>query len=78
MTPITSVQTKSYKNLSVKDICNQVLERKNLTSDIDFNFGTYFKSFVSFRGNFTSKEIDEELKIAKEKNKSCFTEWIPT
>jgi len=75
--PLTSRSTQGYRNVTVADLSQQLFDSKNMMAACDIRQGKYLTASAVFRGQVTTKEIDEQMCKVINKNSSYFVEWIP-
>jgi len=75
--PLEANSTAEFSNKSVKDITEAVFDPKQMFMAPDVREGKYLTAAVTFRGGFSSKDVDEHMLNMQMKNSSYFVEWIP-
>ena len=75
--PLTSRDTQSYTNLTVPELTAQMFDSKNMFTACDPRHGRYLTASAMFRGQMSTKEVDEQMANVQTKNSSYFVEWIP-
>jgi len=75
--PITSVNSTDYRVMSVPELTSQAFDAKNMMCACDPRHGRYLTCAMMFRGNMSSKEVDEQMLNMVKKNSPYFVEWIP-
>jgi tubulin beta len=75
--PLTFRGSNQYRALTVPELIYQQFDAKNIMSGADPRHGRYLTGACMFRGCFFSKNLDEQMLEAVNKNSSYFVEWIP-
>ncbi|KAI8319512.1 tubulin-domain-containing protein [Martensiomyces pterosporus] len=75
--PLTAVQARSYRHVTVPDLCQQMYDSQNMLVDIDPRHGRYLTCATMFRGKVSVKECEDTIWNYTEKHSSSFVEWIP-
>lgn len=75
--PLSSKASSIRMNLNVKEITNQAFSKRNFYSKINPENGKYMACSLTFRGEMSSQEVDENIENLNSKNKDAFVEWIP-
>jgi len=75
--PLTSATSEQYRALSVPELTTQAFDAKNMMCAADPRHGRYLTCAMMFRGNMSSKEVDDQMLSMVNKNSSYFVEWIP-
>ncbi|KAJ1796242.1 Tubulin beta-3 chain [Coemansia sp. RSA 2399] len=75
--PLTGVQARSYRNVTVPDLCQQMYDTQNMMVNADPRHGRYLTCAAMFRGKVSLKECEDTILGYTEKNSSYFIEWIP-
>jgi tubulin beta len=75
--PLTSGQSQDYRVLTVPELTSQAFDAKNMMCAADPRHGRYLTCAMMFRGNMSSKEVDDQMLNMVNKNSSYFVEWIP-
>jgi len=75
--PLSSRQSEGFRSVSVPDLTQQMFDTKNMMAACDPRHGRYLTASAMFRGQISTKEIDENMQNMKNKNSSYFVEWIP-
>jgi tubulin beta len=76
--PLTSRGSQGFKNYSVQELTSQIFDSKNMMTAADPRHGRYLTVAAIFRGKLSTKEIDQQMINAQNKNSSFFVEWIPS
>eukprot|EP00568_Trieres_chinensis_P007903 CAMPEP_0183307214 /NCGR_PEP_ID=MMETSP0160_2-20130417/17077_1 /TAXON_ID=2839 ORGANISM="Odontella Sinensis, Strain Grunow 1884" /NCGR_SAMPLE_ID=MMETSP0160_2 /ASSEMBLY_ACC=CAM_ASM_000250 /LENGTH=448 /DNA_ID=CAMNT_0025470761 /DNA_START=75 /DNA_END=1421 /DNA_ORIENTATION=+ len=75
--PLTARTSKDYRVLSVPELTQQAFDAKNMMCAADPRHGRYLTCAMMFRGNMSSKEVDDQMMNIVNKNSQYFVEWIP-
>ena len=75
--PLTSRCSQQYRALTSPELTQQVFVAKNMICAADPRHGRYLTAAALFRGRMSTKEVDEHMLNAQNKNSSYFVEWIP-
>ncbi|KAH7054532.1 beta tubulin [Macrophomina phaseolina] len=75
--PLTARGSRSFRNLSVAELTQQMLDPKNMMAASDVRNGRYLTCSTIFRGNVSMKEVEDQMRNLQDKNSSYFVEWIP-
>lgn len=75
--PLTSIGSKSFRNLSVPELTQQMFDSKNMMAASDPKNGRYLTVAAFFRGKVSVKEVDDEMLKVQTRNADYFVEWIP-
>jgi len=76
--PLTAPSHKSYTNLSISELTQQMFNAKNMMAACDPRNGRYLTASALFRGkDLSTKEVEEEMLKVQNKHSSSFVEWIP-
>ncbi|KIJ50886.1 hypothetical protein M422DRAFT_65542 [Sphaerobolus stellatus SS14] len=75
--PFYAETSKTFQNDSVTELTASLFERKHALVAIDPRYGKYLTAAVIFRGNVSSRDVQQSIQQLQSKNSSMFTEWIP-
>jgi len=75
--PLTSAVSKSFRNVTVPELTQQMFDSKNMMAACDPRHGRYLTVAAMFRGPVSMKEVDEQMLHVQTKNSQYFVEWIP-
>ncbi|KAK7724823.1 Tubulin beta chain (Beta tubulin) [Botryosphaeria dothidea] len=75
--PLTARGGSSFRNSSVSDLTQQLFDPRNMMAAADFRNGRYLTCSTFFRGNVSTKEVEDQMIKLQDKNSSYFVEWIP-
>ncbi|KAJ1849412.1 Tubulin beta chain (Beta tubulin) [Coemansia sp. RSA 2708] len=76
--PLTALQTRSYRHVTVPDLCQQMYQAQNMLVDTDPRHGRYLTCATMFRGKVSVKECEDTIYNYTEKHSAEFVEWIPS
>ena len=75
--PLTAAKSLAYRHLTVSELTQQMFDHKNMMAASDPRNGRYLTASITFRGNVSSKEVDDQMLQIQSKMSSYFVEWIP-
>jgi tubulin beta len=75
--PLTAPNTSQYSNTTVAELTSQMFDSRNMMCACDPKHGRYLTASAIFRGQVSTKEVDEQMFNVQNKNSSYFVEWIP-
>lgn len=75
--PLTSRASQEYRALNVSELTQQMFEARNMMTACDPRHGRYLTVAAIFRGQMSTKEVDEQMLAVQTKNSAYFVEWIP-
>jgi len=75
--PLTAPGTAQFKALTVAELTQQMFDSRNMMSAADPRRGRYLTAAATFRGPCATKEVDDQMMMAQNKNSQYFVEWIP-
>jgi len=75
--PLTASNTAQYSNATVAELTNQMFDARNMMCACDPKHGRYLTASAIFRGEVSTKEVDEQMLTVQNKNSAYFVEWIP-
>jgi tubulin beta len=75
--PLTSRGSQGYRAFTVPELTQQMFDAENMMCAADPRHGRYLTAAAIFRGRVSTKDVDEQLLNAQNKNSSFFVEWIP-
>jgi tubulin beta len=75
--PLTASGTEQYSQLSVPELTQQMFHPKNMMCASDPRTGKFLTAAAMFRGNISTKSIDDQMLNVQAKNQQYFVEWIP-
>eukprot|EP00457_Paulinella_chromatophora_P004826 gb/GEZN01004839.1/.p1 GENE.gb/GEZN01004839.1/~~gb/GEZN01004839.1/.p1 ORF type:complete len:461 (+),score=76.59 gb/GEZN01004839.1/:35-1417(+) len=75
--PLTASGTEQYSQLSVPELTQQMFHPKNMMCASDPRTGKFLTAAAMFRGNISTKQIDDQMLNVQAKNQQYFVEWIP-
>jgi tubulin beta len=77
-TPMTNAVNKDYAKLSVPDLVREMFDPRNVMVSCNTSKGKYLTAACVFRGNVSTKEVDEHILKIQKKNEGNFVSWIPS
>lgn len=75
--PLVSAAGQMYRNASVAELTQQMFNPKNMMSASDPRNGRYLTALAMFRGQVSTKQVEEEIHNLQVRNSQYFVEWIP-
>ncbi|XP_065270415.1 tubulin beta-1 chain isoform X2 [Emys orbicularis] len=75
--PLTARGSQQYRALSVPELTQQMFDARNMMAACDPRHGRYLTVACIFRGQMSTREVDEQLLAIQTKNSAYFVEWIP-
>ncbi|KAL1924729.1 uncharacterized protein VTP21DRAFT_4383 [Calcarisporiella thermophila] len=75
--PLTAAAHSEYRSVSVPELTQQMFDAKNMMAASDPRHGRYLTCAAVFRGEMSTKEVEEHMLNVQTKNASYFVEWIP-
>lgn len=75
--PLFSSNTRSFHNLTVNELTQQLFNPGNIMAACNPNQGRYLTISTIFRGKVAMKEVEDAIAAARLKNSQYFVEWIP-
>merc|ERR1719242_801586 len=75
--PLFSEATKARVTLNVKELTKQGWSERNFYSNVKASDGKYLAVALTYRGNMSTSEVDENVRELNDKNTDSFVEWIP-
>jgi len=75
--PLTPRGSQQYHALTVPELSQQMWDAKNMMCAADPRQGRYLTASAIFRGQMSTKEVDEQMLNVQSRNSSYFVEWIP-
>jgi len=76
--PLNSKEVSNKINVGVKDLTSQAYSARNFFSNVKPDDGKYLAASFIFRGNLSTQEVDDQMKVLQEKQADDFVEWIPS
>lgn len=77
LAPLASTASRSYTSLSVAELTQQMFDPRNMMSACDPRNGRYLTASATFRGQISTKEVDDQMIAVQNKNSDRFVDWIP-
>ncbi|XP_043474787.1 tubulin beta chain-like [Leptopilina heterotoma] len=75
--PLMTRNAGSYRMETASELTRQIFEANNMLAFCDPQKGRFITVGIIFRGNLSSKEIEEEICKIRFKTSSCFMNWLP-
>jgi tubulin beta len=75
--PLMSRESRQFQGSTVSDLTQQMFDAKNMMTACDPRHGRYLTVATIFRGQMSTKEVDQQILNIQNKNSSYFVEWIP-
>jgi tubulin beta len=75
--PLTSLNTAQYSSATVAELTGQMFDSRNMMCACDPKNGRYLTASAIFRGQVSTKDVDDQMASVQNKNTSYFVEWIP-
>merc|ERR1711997_329262 len=75
--PLMDEEGKKKVKVNVKELTSQAYSERNFYSNVKSADGKYLAVALTYRGEMSSSEVDENVKKLNEKNTDTFVEWIP-
>jgi len=75
--PLTALNTAQYSNATVAELTGQLFDNRNMMCACDPKHGRYLTASAIFRGQVSTKEVDDQMSSIQNKNSAYFVEWIP-
>jgi len=75
--PLTSPKSAGYRNITVAELTNQMFDAKNMMAASDPRQGRYLTASAMFRGNISTKDVDQQMLNIQNKSSTYFVDWIP-
>ena len=75
--PLTSPASSAYRKVTVGDLTQQIFQAGNMMAAADPRNGRYLTASALFRGQVSTKDVEDEMLKVQNKNSAYFVEWIP-
>ena len=75
--PLNSPKSTAYRKVSVGDLTQQIFQASNMMAAADPRNGRYLTASALFRGQVSTKDVEDEMLKIQNKNSAYFVEWIP-
>ena len=75
--PLEANAYAEFTGKGVRDITEAVFDPKQMFMAPDVREGKYLTAAVTFRGGFSTKDVDAQMLNMQMKNTAYFVEWIP-
>merc|ERR1719150_3502459 len=74
--PLTARSSQTYRALSVAELTTQMFDAKNMMCASDPRHGRYLTASALFRGEMSTKEVDEQMVNVQNKNSTSIMEMF--
>lgn len=75
--PLTSRGSQNYRALTVAELSQQMWDARNMMCAADPRHGRYLTASALFRGQMSTKDVDEQISNVQKRNSNYFVDWIP-
>eukprot|EP00216_Chloropicon_sp_CCMP2111_P003221 CAMPEP_0198242492 /NCGR_PEP_ID=MMETSP1446-20131203/16966_1 /TAXON_ID=1461542 ORGANISM="Unidentified sp, Strain CCMP2111" /NCGR_SAMPLE_ID=MMETSP1446 /ASSEMBLY_ACC=CAM_ASM_001112 /LENGTH=449 /DNA_ID=CAMNT_0043925993 /DNA_START=46 /DNA_END=1395 /DNA_ORIENTATION=+ len=75
--PLNSPKSTAYRKVSVGDLTQQIFQASNMMAAADPRNGRYLTASALFRGQVSTKDVEDEMLKVQNKNSAYFVDWIP-
>ncbi|KAJ2692703.1 Tubulin beta chain (Beta tubulin) [Coemansia spiralis] len=75
--PLGNPKSAAFRNVTVPELTQQLFDSKNMMAASDPRHGRYLAVAAIFRGNISTKDVEEQMLNVQSKNSNYFVEWIP-
>lgn len=75
--PLFATNMRSYQNLGVPELTQQLFNPSNIMAACNPVEGKYLTISTIFRGAVSTKEVDDCIQAAYDRNQDLFVKWIP-
>jgi len=75
--PLESQDNQAHQKVNVQELTNQCISPRNFFSDVKPDDGKYMTASLIFRGEMSTKEVDENIEKRQSANSNDFVEWTP-
>ncbi|KAK0533186.1 Tubulin beta chain (Beta tubulin) [Tilletia horrida] len=75
--PLTARGSQQYRAVTVAELTQQMFDTKNMMAACDPRNGRYLTVAAYFRGQVSTKEVEEQMQSTQNKYSTYFVEWIP-
>ncbi|XP_059185297.1 tubulin beta-1 chain [Centropristis striata] len=75
--PLTARGSHQYRALTVPELTQQMFDARNMMTACDPRRGRYLTVAGIFRGQMSTKQVDEQMLAMQQKNSNYFVDWIP-
>jgi len=76
--PLTSIANETFRAMNVSQLTSQMFDPRNMMAACDLKKGKYLTACCMFRGNLSTKEVDDQMLTVQTKQKDSFVPWIPS
>jgi len=75
--PLTARGASVYNQVSVAELTTQMFDPKNMMAASDPRQGRYLTAAAMFRGDVSTRDVEDQMQLVQSKNSKYFVEWIP-
>jgi len=75
--PLTARNQEQYRNITVSELTQQLFDGKNMMCGADPSKGRYLTASAMFRGQLSTKDVEQHMLNIQSKRSDMFVEWIP-
>jgi tubulin beta len=75
--PLFPPADEKFMNNKPSELTQQCFSADNMMAACDPRLGKYMTASLTFRGEMSTKDIDEQILTTQNRNASFFVEWIP-
>jgi len=77
LAPLAAAASQSFNQLTVSQLTTQMFDPKNMMAACDPRKGKYLAASCIYRGEVTSKDVDDQVSAIQVKEADRFVPWIP-
>jgi len=75
--PLTASNNAQYSSATVAELTSQMFDSRNMMCACDPKHGRYLTASAIFRGELSTKDVDDQMLTIQNKNSANFVDWIP-
>jgi len=75
--PLVSKESSAFTNQTVAELATQMFDSKNIMAACDPRKGKFLTASAVFRGEVSTKVVDQQMSQLQSKNSPYFVQWIP-
>jgi len=75
--PLFPPSDAKFQNIKPSELTSQCFSADNMMAACDPRAGKYMTASLTYRGDMSTKDIDEQVIMTQSRNASFFVEWIP-
>jgi len=75
--PLSSIANSSFRAMNVSQLTAQMFDPRNMMAACDLKKGKYLTASCMFRGNISTRDVDEMMLQVQTKQAESFVPWIP-